>query len=225
MSSGEWVSLTGPTDGFEFNAFRVPAVGARKGGLVLIQEIFGVTQDLKRVCGDFAAKGYDVLCPSLFDRREVKVEIPHDTQDGLAKARDYAYSKPVEEIVGDVQACIDALKDDGPVYITGFCYGGFVSWLAAARCEGLAAASGYYGRTILNLPDEQPKCPIILHWGDNDPHIPMDEVEKFMQHRPEIVSHVYAAGHGFVSQRSNDHNAEATDLAMQRTLELFDANK
>lgn len=219
----DWITLESRADGFVLYAWRAPALGERKGGLVLIQEIFGVTEDLKRVCAEFAAEGYEAIAPSLFDRIEPRVQIPHDTQEGIAKGRDYTSRKSQHELVGDVQGAIDWLFPQGPVFLTGFCYGGFVAWIGASRCTGLNAAAGYYGRLILEHQNEQPKCPVILHWGRNDPLIPLNQVEAFVESHPQIVNHLYEAGHGFVSGRSAHHDPDAARLAMARTLALFEA--
>ena len=218
--TADWITLESRADGFALSAWHSPAQGERRGGLVLIQEIFGITEDIKRVCAEFSAEGYEVLAPSLFDRIEPRVQIPHD-QEGVAKGRDYTTRKGLDELAGDVQAAIDRLSPGGPVFLTGFCYGGFVAWIGACRCTGLNAASCYYGRLILEHPEEQPRCPTILHWGRNDSTIPVAQVEAFMASRPELVNYLYDAGHGFVSSRPTHHDPEATRLAMSRTLELF----
>lgn len=216
----DWITLESRHDAFTLSAWRTPATGQRRGGLVLIQEIFGITEDIKRVCAEFAAEGYEVLAPSLFDRIEPRVQIPHD-EAGIARGRDYTSRKSLDELAGDVQAAIDRLSPDGAVFLTGFCYGGSVAWLAASRCSGLKAVSAYYGRLILQHQNEQPKCPIILHWGRKDATIPLEQVEAFMASRPELVNYLYDAGHGFVSSRPSHHDRESARIAMTRTLELF----
>jgi carboxymethylenebutenolidase len=131
---------------------------------------------------------------------------------------------PFELSVADTQACIDALKDKGPVFITGYCYGGSVTWAAACRCDGLAAASAYYGRLIPEMADETPRCPTILHFGRHDQNIPLDGVDKVRSRHPDVAIHLYDAGHGFNSDRRGDYREESARLARQRTLDLFRAN-
>jgi carboxymethylenebutenolidase len=123
-----------------------------------------------------------------------------------------------------VQTCIDSLKDKGPVFITGYCYGGSVSWAAACRCTGLAAASGYYGSMIPRLAEETSRCPTILHFGKLDKSIPLEGVEAVRARHPEIEVHLYDAGHGFNSDRRSDFHDESATLARARTLALFRAN-
>jgi carboxymethylenebutenolidase len=129
---------------------------------------------------------------------------------------------PFAQSVADAQTCIERLKPRGPVFITGYCYGGSVTWAVACRTEGLAAASGYYGSVIPNLASETPKCATILHFGRQDQSIPMDAVEKVKAAHPAVPVHIYEAGHGFNGDGSH-HNDAAAALAWERTLALFRA--
>ena len=142
----------------------------------------------------------------------------------MDKARDFAMNNPIPQVLADLQTCIDHLAPTGKVFMTGFCYGGLLTWLASANCKGIAAGSGYYGSRISDMTDLENKCPVILHFGEHDGHIPMDGVNKIIADRPDIPVYVYDAGHGFVSRRTSDHSPEAEALAMERTLALFEAN-
>ncbi|MBV9994926.1 MAG: dienelactone hydrolase family protein [Caulobacteraceae bacterium] len=213
----EPVTLKSAEDGFSFGAYHAAAEDARRGGLVLIQEIFGVTAHIRALADGYAGDGYEVLTPSLYDRRQPGFEAGLDAQ-GLALARRYSEEAPWDEVAGDLAAAVAALKP--PVFVVGYCWGGTATWLAAARCEGVAAASSFYGRRIPELIGEAPRCPIILHFGRNDPTIPPTTVEAIAAAYPEIPIHLYDAGHGFVSDRS-DHDDEAARLAHLRTLQLF----
>jgi len=113
------------------------------------------------------------------------------------------------------------LAEHGPVHVTGFCWGGTAAWLAACRCEGVASASGFYGRRIPELLTETPKCPTILHFGKTDASIPMSLVEEIGAAHPDIPIYLYDAGHGFFSDRRTDYNADAARLGRLRTLQLF----
>ena len=119
---------------------------------------------------------------------------------------------------GDLQAAVDALA--GPVNVTGFCWGGAAAWLAACRCENVAAASCYYGRRISELLAETPRCPTILHFGKTDASIPMTAVDAIREAHPDLPVYVYDAGHGFVADRG-DNNPDAARLARLRTLQVF----
>jgi carboxymethylenebutenolidase len=212
------------SDGAEIGVYHVDAQGKRRGGLVLIQEIFGVTEHIMELCDGYAADGYEVLGPALYDRESPNFQAtysPEDIQKAIKIARG---DHPFDLSIQDAQVCINALKSKGAVFITGYCYGGTVTWAAACKCDGLAAASGYYGGQIPQMAEWQPKCPTILHFGEHDHGIPMEGVEKVKKLHPEVKVFVYNAGHGFNSDRRTDYNPEAAKLAKQRTLELFRAN-
>ena len=213
------------SDGAEIGVYRVGAQGARRGGLVLIQEIFGVNAHIRETCDGYADDGYEVLSPALYDREAPGFETgysPEDIQKAIKIARG---EQPFELSVKDALTCIDALAGKGKVFITGYCYGGTVTWAAACRSDGLAAASGYYGGQIVQMNDLKPKCPTILHFGETDHGIPMSDVEKIKTAHPEVTVYVYeSVGHGFNCDRRPDYDQAASRLAKQRTLELFRAN-
>lgn len=212
------------SDGAEIGVYRVQPNGTRRGGLVLIQEIFGVTDHIKELCDQYAADGYEVLSPALYDREEPGFEAtysPEDIQKAIKIARG---EHPFDLSIKDTQVVIDDLKARGPVFITGYCYGGSVTWAAAGRCEGLAAASSYYGGNIGSMIDLKPKCPTICHFGEKDHGIPMEVVHKVEAAHPDVKVYVYPAGHGFNSDRRTDYDPESAKLARERTLELFRAN-
>ena len=213
------------SDGAEIAVYRAHPVGTRRGGLVLVQEIFGVTDHIRELCDEYAVDGYEVLAPSLYDREHPGFEAEY-TGEGFARAVQLARElHPFDLSLKDVQTCIDALKGKGPVFVVGYCYGGSVAWFAATRLSGVAAASGYYGSLIPGAADEEPKCPVILHFGRHDTGIPMEGVEKVIARDwPNATVYVYEAGHGFNSDRRKDYHEPSADLARERTLELFEAN-
>ena len=207
------------SDGAEIVVYRVDPVGPRHGGLVLIQEIFGVTEHIREQCDLFSAQGYEVLAPSLYDREAPGFNVSYSAEDVQKAIRIARGEHPFDRSVEDTQSCINALK--GPVFITGYCYGGSVSWAAACRCKGLSAASGYYGGKIGEMAEENPRCPTILHFGRHDHGIPIEVVDKVKQLHPDVMVYIYDAGHGFNSDRRADYNETAAKLARERTLELF----
>jgi carboxymethylenebutenolidase len=213
--------LTSPLDGFVFEAWRAGPADARRGGLVLIQEIFGVTAHIRELAEGFAADGYETLAPALFDRRATGFEAGYDPE-GVARGRAISEATPWEEVAADLQATIDALAP--PVFVVGYCWGGTAAWLAACRCRGVAAASSFYGRRIPELLKETPRAPIILHFGRTDPTISPDTIEAMGSAHPDIPIHLYDAGHGFVSDRRADHVPDAARLGRLRTLRLFAMN-
>jgi carboxymethylenebutenolidase len=215
---GERVSLTSPADGFAFDAYRAPIGDARRGGVIVIQEIFGVTAHIREVADGFAADGYEALAPSLFDRRARGFEAGYGTE-GVARGRELSEATPWDEVAADLRACVEALAP--PVFAVGYCWGGSAAWLAACRCEGVSAVSSYYGRRIPELLGETPRCPIILHFGREDATIPPSTVDAIGAAFPDIPIHLYDAGHGFASDRRSDYRPDPARLARLRTLRLF----
>jgi carboxymethylenebutenolidase len=216
------IELRSAHDGFTLGAHRAPARAPRRGAVVVIQEIFGVSDHIRERCDAFAAAGYDALAPSLFDRIEPGFAAALDA-DGLQRGRAAVAASPWPQVAADVQAAIDALAP--PVFITGFCYGGAVAWLAAARCRGLTAAAAFYGRLINDLLDDAPRVPILLHYGARDPSIPTAAVAAVRARFPALPVHLYDAGHGFCRAGSPDHAPDACALATARTLAFFDEHR
>ena len=215
---GRAITLVSAFDGFELGAYHVGPTDARHGGLVLIQEIFGVTEHIRELADGFADDGYEVIAPSFYDRQERGFAAGYDAES-VGKGVRYSGAAPWDEVVGDIQAAVSALK--GPVNVAGFCWGGTATWLAACRCEGVAAASSFYGRRIPELLGETPKCPTILHFGKTDASIPPQVVEAIRDAHPELPVYLYDAGHGFLSDRRPDYSPDAARLARLRTLQLF----
>lgn len=220
---GTMIELTA-SDGFTFGAYHVTPQGQRKGGLILIQEIFGLTAWIKRTCDHYGTLGYEVIAPSLYDRLErsfVAAEVtPETLQKGVKLATENGQKNPII----DMQACADRLKASGPVFAVGYCYGGSMAWVAACQVEGIAAASAYYGSMLPNLAHLSPKCPAIAHFGAHDDHIPQENVERFKAEKPDVPVYIYDAGHGFARDGSADYHEPSAELAQERTLALFQSN-
>jgi len=218
---GETIRLESQSDGFCLGAYRARPPDARRGGLVVIQEVFGVTAQIRRAADAFAADGYEVLAPSLFERLERGFEAGLDAQ-GVALGRRYSEETPWDHVAGDLAAAVGALAP--PVFVVGYCWGGTAAWLAACRCDGVAAVSSYYGRRIPELIAETPRCPIILHFGRHDASIPPSVVEAIGEAHPDIPAYLYDAGHGFAADERADYQADAAALARLRTLQIFARN-
>lgn len=214
---GETIRLESRSDGFGLDAYHVQADDARRGGLVMLHAIWGVTPHLRELADAFADDGYEVIAPSLFDRRERG--FPEQDIDEDARDRRMGYLRDTDWTVtcGDVQAAIDALAD--PVFVIGFCYGGTAAWMAAARCDGLTAASCFYGGGIAKHGDEAPRCPTVLHFGKRDELIPPADVEAIKASQPDVAIWLYEAGHAFMAPR--DYDGDSARLARLRTLQLF----
>lgn len=198
----------------------------RRGGVVLVQEIFGVTEHIREMADEYAGEGYEVLAPALFDREHPGFEAGY-TGPEFERAVELARTlHPFEQSLSDVQTCIDALAQRGPVFVVGYCYGGSVAWAAATRLEGVAGASAYYGSMIPRFAEEAaPRVPVVAHFGRFDSGIPMDGVDAVIAKAfPLAQIHVYEAGHGFNSDRRKDYHEPSAELAKERTLALLRAN-
>ncbi|WP_374572878.1 dienelactone hydrolase family protein [Phenylobacterium sp.] len=220
---GETIKIKG-ADGFEFSAYHEPAFTPRKGGVIVVQEIFGIDQYVRADVSRWAKAGYEAIAPSLFDRREWSFTSEH-TPEGIAEGVAHARSTPLEQALQDIGACRDFLSARGKVCVVGYCYGGSLAWLAAAKVEGLAAASSYYGSLVQGNAEMKPLCPVIIHLGRNDPGIPADDVEAAVRaQHPDVPVYIYeGAGHGFNNESPERYSAEAADLARKRTRDLFES--
>lgn len=215
--AGDRIRLESRADGFAFEAYHVRVSDVRRGGLVMLHAIWGVTPHLRALADSFADDGYEVIVPSLMDRTDPG--FPSLDIDEAARGRRMAAVEALEPstAMGDVQAAIDALAP--PVFAVGFCFGGTLAWLAAARCTGLTAAACFYGDAIAARLDEAPKVPTILHFGKADPLIPLAEVERVREAHPELPIWLYDAGHAFMAP--SDFHADSAKLARLRTLQHF----
>jgi carboxymethylenebutenolidase len=221
MSGENWVDLTSPADGAVIPAFHVEAGDARRAGLVLFQEIFGVNANMRALAHKFAAIGYEVLVPAYYHRVEPGFDAGYDA-DGIQKGLKGAYATPWDQAVADTQAAIDWLsRPDGKVVCGGFCWGGSLAFTAASGCKGLAGAASFYGRLMFQQLERAPKIPIEYHFGRDDASIPMSEVDRLREAYPDAPVFVYDAGHGFFSDRGHDFKPDAADLAFSRTLRFF----
>jgi carboxymethylenebutenolidase len=207
-------------DGHELSAYRADPEGKARGGVLVIQEIFGVNQHIRAVCDEYAREGYVALAPALFDRVQRGAELGYE---GEAMRQAVALVMQIKpgDAASDLQAGIDELARTGKVGVVGYCYGGTMAWVAACRLERVAAASCYYGGHIARQRDSKPRVPTQLHFGERDASIPMSDVEALRAAHPEVHVYVYPAAHGFNCDARASYHAESAALAKQRTLELF----
>ncbi len=220
--AGQWIELKAD-DGHGFDAWLAEPAGTPRGAVVVIQEIFGVNHHIRGLTEAFAAEGYLSIAPAVYDRVERKVELGYAEAD-VARGRDIRGKVDWDGCMKDVAAATAHVGTAGRVGITGFCYGGGVAWVAAARVPGIAAASCYYGGPWNEFKDERAHCPVLLHFGTKDQMIPLSLAEEIPANNPGTVAHVYEAEHGFVcDQRLKNFDATATTLARRRTLGLFAA--
>jgi carboxymethylenebutenolidase len=210
------------SDGFTLGAYEAKPEGKPRAGLVVIQEIFGVNDHIKRVADGFADDGYHVISPAIFDRGERGVDLGYDKAD-IDKGIAIRGKIPLEATLLDVAAAIAALKGAGKVAIVGYCFGGSLAWLGATRLDGLSATIGYYGGMIANHLDEKPRCPIMLHFGEQDGGIPMTDVDKIRaaSDPAKVQIFTYPAGHAFNRDGTPVYSAHCAMLARMRTLKFL----
>ena len=209
----EWVKLTA-SDNVELEAYVARPAAEPKAALVVVQEIFGVNDHIQSVADDWAHEGYLVIAPAMFDRIEPNVKIGYD-KAGWARAMSFVPRIDMAKSMLDVDAAIDWLRSEtsGNVGMVGYCYGGTVAWLAASQLK-IEAAVGYYGGDIANFLSDEPQCPVMLHFGADDAHIPPATIAKIQAAHPEVPIFVYEhAGHAF--NRSADPTAYVAVAARQ----------
>mgnify|MGYP001793908085 CR=1 FL=1 len=216
---GEMIELTAE-DGHKFSAYKAVPTGTPKGGVVILQEIFGVNNHIKEVCDGYAKQGNVAIAPALFDRIGPNITLNYeqpDIQTGLGYMKQIA----AEVALKDTDAAANEVADAGNVAVIGYCWGGSLAYLAACRLSSVSKAVGYYGGMIPQNLGEEPKVPIILHFGDKDASIPMSAVEEVKAKRPDIPVYVYPAGHGFNCDHRASYDAASAKLALQRSLDFM----
>jgi carboxymethylenebutenolidase len=213
------IDLISPSDGFVIPAYTArPQSQARRGGLVILHPIWGVTPHIRDLCDAFAVEGYETLAPSLIERQDPGFALQNiDPERFPVRKAAYEAVEAGGRCWPDIQAAIDALAP--PVFLMGFCFGGTAAWVAAARCEGVAAVACFYGGAIIDFVDLQPRCPVILHFGRKDETITPEDVAAIEAAHPDVPIWLYDAGHAFVAP--SDHHADSATLAMLRTRQFF----
>ncbi len=220
---GENITLAAG-DGFELGAYVATPAGAAKGAVVVIQEIFGVNQHIREVTDGYAADGYFAIAPKIFDRIERDIELGYEEAD-MGRGIDLAFQQlDLATALGDIQTAINHASAEGKVGVVGYCFGGLLTWLSACDLDGVAAASSYYGGGVAGQMEKTPKCPVIMHFGELDAHIPMSDVDAVKAAQPDTPVYVYNADHGFNCDHRASYDATAAATAKARTLEHFAAN-
>lgn len=224
----ERVQVQGP-DG-AFGAYVAAPEGGSGPGVVVIQEIFGVNEHIRSVCDRYAEAGYAAMAPDLYWRVQPGYETGYSPEE-IAQGREIRGRLDDDDVVRDVGATFEALGkrpecQGRKLGIVGYCWGGLITYLAAARLSP-AAASSYYGGGIANKLEEMKNitCPTQFHFGELDQAISLDDVEH-IRAAAEGMSHVEVfvypqAEHGFNCDMRGSYNPEAARLAQERTFDLF----
>ena len=210
------VTLTA-ADGHSFAAFHAKPKQDVKGGLVILQEIFGLTDQLKSVVRAYAADGYDTIFPCVYDRVTPGIVIPFNEPD---RARDLAYGLPLDKVMLDVGAAARHVENRHGVSALGFCWGGGVIIRAAADLD-LRGAIAFYGTRLSTYLQLKPKCALLFHFGRTDPNSTPEIIEQVRKAFPSAEIYVYEAGHAFANDVRPAYVEPAAKTARARTLEFL----
>ena len=206
-------------DGFSFSAYVAGAADSVKG-VVVVQEIFGVNQHIRNMADRFAALGYRVIAPALFDRAQPGIELGY-TQEDVGKGRDFRMKLSDAQVMLDIEAAAEYLAGK-KLGIVGYCFGGTVAWWGATRTSKFAASSCWYGGGIPGTKNESPSCPVQMHFGEKDASIPMSDVDAVRAAQPKVEIYVYeGAQHGFGCDDRASFSQPDYELAQRRTAEFF----
>ncbi len=216
---GTPIELTA-SDGHTFSAYRADPAGTPRGAIVVVQEIFGVNHHIRAVTDGFAAEGYVAIAPALFDRKERGIELGY-TPEAITKGRALKVQITTAMAMRDLSAAVTAVAGAGRVGIVGYCWGGYVAWMASAHLDGIACAVPYYGGGMLEHQDITPRVPVMAHFGELDTIIPVAGVRAFAAKHPNQQVFIYSADHGFNCDERGSYDAAAARLARERTLAFF----
>ncbi len=221
---GQFIDLKA-ADGFTFPAYVAQPATKPRGGVVVLQEIFGVNAHIRAVADGYAAAGYLAVAPATFHRVKPGVELgyaPDDMSAGMA-LKATVEALPAPGVLQDIQAAITHAAGAGKVGVVGYCWGGLLTWRTACLLKGVSAAVPYYGGGVTTEAEiaRTPKCPVLAHFGEKDHWIPLDGVAALQKAHPDVEVHVYAANHGFNCDHRGAWDATAAALARERTLAFF----
>lgn len=220
---GESVSLTA-ADGHELAAYVARPEGPATGGLVVVQEIFGVNAHIRAVADGFARDGYLAVAPALFDRIRPGIELGYEAEavaEGRALRPQVSWEATMQDVAATIGYAASMCNEGaGKVGVIGYCWGGSVAWLAACRLSP-AAAVCYYGGHVYEFRNETPGCPAMFHFGEEDAGIPLDQARAVHDAHPDCPFFTYPAGHGFNCDLRGSYHAESAALARQRSLDFL----
>ena len=208
-------------DGHKLAAYRADPQGKSRGAVVVIQEIFGVNSHIKGIADGYAQDGWLAIAPAMFDRAQRGYDTGYsqpEIQSGIAVMQKLDW----KQTMLDVEAAVAEAKKAGKVGIVGYCWGGTVCWVAAARLSGLTCSAPYYGGGMPGFIGEKPRIPTLCHFGELDQSPTLEQSKAIAKAHPEITAHFYpGAGHGFNCDQRGSYHAESAKLARQRTVEFF----
>lgn len=216
---GRFIELTA-SDGHRFAAYRAEPAGAPRGAVIVIPEIFGINGHIQRVTDGYAADGYVAIAPALFDRVQRNYDTGY-TQPEIQKGIAIMQKMDWGMVMLDVTATLQNVAASGKAGIVGYCWGGTVAWVAAARIPGFACSIPYYGGGIPGFASEQPRCPVMFQFGEQDQSPTAEQAREVARAHPGAIAHFYPAGHGFNCDQRESFHAESSRLARARSLEFL----
>jgi len=206
-------------DGHKFSAYKATPDGKPKGGVVIVQEIFGVNSHIRNVCDGYAARGFVAIAPALFDRIRPDITLDYESAD-VEQGIKYKMQIEDDNALADIDAAAKEIADAGDVTVIGYCWGGTLAWLCATRL-GVDCAVGYYGSSTIDFIDEAPACPVTLMLGEADKTFPSGNIAAIRKAHPEVTVFTYPAGHGFACDQRGAWHAASAHHARERTLAVF----
>jgi carboxymethylenebutenolidase len=218
---GTW-SLLQAADGHRFESYVAAPKGPAKGAIVVVQEIFGVTSHIERVADTFAARGFYATAPAFFDRIEKSMRLGYGQ---IAEGRAAVGKLSLENVQADLEATVAAARAHGKVAVTGYCWGGAMAYLAAAKVSDVSCAIDYYGTRTIELCERmKPRVPVMYHFGLLDKSLPREAIDKIKAADPNGVYHLYeGADHGFNCDERPQYNVAAANIALTRSLAFLAA--
>ncbi|MFA7506450.1 MAG: dienelactone hydrolase family protein [Burkholderiaceae bacterium] len=217
---GNQIELTA-SDDHRFAAYVAEPKDAAHGAIVIAPEIFGINAHIRAVADDYAAEGFLAIAPALFDRVQRGFETGYEPED-IKAGIELMNRIDIADAIRDTEAAVEYASSAGRVGLVGYCWGGVIAWVGAARIDSLSASVAYYGGGIPNYADEAPRCPLLCHFGELDTSPTPEQARDAVGRHAGIETHFYAgAGHGFNCDMRASYNAEAAKLARERSLAFF----
>ncbi|MGE0627688.1 MAG: dienelactone hydrolase family protein [Hyphomicrobiaceae bacterium] len=208
-------------DGHRLDAWRSDPVGKPKGGVIVLHAIYGLTAHMGDVCDQWAGAGYAAVAPALYDRLGRPSPV-HGYEAGAAAGRACYARLTEEQVLADILGCAAALDGAGAKIVSGFCTGGTYAWVAAAKLT-FDAQVNFYGSHVARKLDLEPRCPTVMHYGDADTVVPMEDVERIGAAHPGITLHVYRGGkHAFFNPEQGNYHAANAAAAWANSLAFLD---
>ncbi len=209
------------SDNHLFDAYVLQPSGKPKGGLVVLQEIFGVNIHIREVCEKFMREGYLTISPCLFDREKKNIELGY-TENDVEIGRNLK-AKHSSKSIFEIAASINYVKSSGKVGLIGYCWGGSLAYKASCELDDISCSISYYGSEVPKFKS-LPKCSVMCHFGELDKGIPLLDVNNFINKNPSVKVFTYPADHGFNCNHRSQYDEVCSRIAYERTLNFLNKN-